>query len=93
MARTLATLATTVGGLTAVVATTGMCLAVGIGNTPSPTSITVFVAAVVVLVVGLVRDFEHQSLAWAEQVEAQAQARRNNLQTPRTPSGPATHMR
>jgi hypothetical protein len=86
MAGALITVTTGTGGLAAVVATAGLCVSVGAGGTPGPSLIAILVAAVVVLAIVFVSNFEHQSRLWADQMEAELQARRQGLQLPRAVS-------
>lgn len=79
MAVTLITVTTGAGGFAAAVTTAGLCLSVGAGGAPEPALIAILVAAVVVLAIGFVSNFEHHSRLWADQMEAELQARRHGL--------------
>jgi len=68
------------GGLAAAVATIGLGLSVGAGHAPDPASMGLLVAGVVVLILGFVSNFEHRSRRWADEMDAQRQARRCELQ-------------
>lgn len=77
MAGRFLTVATGAGGLATAVAAAGLCVTVGAGHAPGPTLMSLLVAGVVALVIGFVSSFEHQSRLWADQMEAQLQARRH----------------
>lgn len=79
MASTLITVATGAGGLASAVAMVGLGLSVGTGHAPEPASIGLLVAGVVVLAIGFMSNFERESRLWASQMEAQLQARRQDL--------------
>lgn len=92
MADTLITVAMGAGGLAAAVATVGLCVSVGVGGAPDPISVGLLVAGMVVFAVGFVSNFEHQSRLWADQMEAQLQARRRALQSFRAIPGQSPRM-
>ncbi|MEX5259993.1 hypothetical protein [Kocuria sp. CPCC 205263] len=93
MAVTLITVTTGTGGLAAAVTTAGLCMSVGSGGVPEPALIAILVAAVVVLAIGFVSNFEHQSRLWADQMEAELQARRHGLQPSRAVPAPSLPVR
>ena len=80
MAGTLITVSTGVGGLAAAVATVGLWLSVKVDHVPDPASMALLVAGVMLLAIGFVAHFEHQSHLGSIQMEAQRQARRRELQ-------------
>lgn len=88
MATTSIIAATGVGGLAAAVATVGLCVTVGAGGTPEPAWIALLVIGVVLLVIGFMANFEHQSRLWADQLEAQRQVRRHGWQLSRAVPAP-----
>ena len=92
MAVTLITVAMGAGGFFVAVATAGLCLSVGAGNTPEPPLIGLMVAGVVALVAGFVSSFERHAREWTSRTEMQLRNRRYALQLSRavsTPSPPA----
>lgn len=93
MAGTLITVTTGTGGLAAAVATAGLCVTVGAGGIPEPALIAILVAAVVVLAIGFVSNFEHQSRLWANQVEAELQARWHGLKMSKAVSASSLQVR
>ena len=93
MAGTLITVTTGAGALAAAVATAGLCVSVGAGGVPEPALIAILVAAVVVLAIGFVSNFEYQSHLWANQVEAELQARRHGLKMSKAVSASSLQVR
>lgn len=93
MAGALMTVTAGAGGLAAAVATIGLGSSVAAGHAPDPASMGLLVAAVVVLILGFVSNFEHQSRRWADEMDAQLQTRRRDLQSLGVIPGPSPQMR
>lgn len=81
MAGAMITVTTGVGGFAAAVAAVGLWLSVSVDHVPAPASMALLVVGIVMLAIGFVAHFEHQSRLWAAQMEAQLQARRRELQS------------
>ncbi|KUG53840.1 hypothetical protein AVL61_14990 [Kocuria rosea subsp. polaris] len=81
MAGALIAVTTGVGGSAAVVAAAGLWLSVKVDQMPDPASMALLVAGVVLLAIGFVANFEHQSRLWTARMEAQLQERRRELQS------------
>lgn len=81
MAGTLITVATGAGGLTATVGATGLGWSIQVGHILDPVAMALLVAGVVLLAIGFVAHFDHQSRLWTTQMECQLQARRRDLQS------------
>ncbi|MGX5360038.1 hypothetical protein [Kocuria sp. KH4] len=93
MAGTLITVTTGAGGLAAAVAIIGLGLSVGAGHAPGPASMGLLVAGIVVLILGFVSNFEHRSRRWVDEMDAQLQARRCDLQLLGVIPGQSPQMR
>ena len=93
MTGALMTVTAGAGGLAAAVATIGLDLSVGAGHAPDPASMGLLVAGVVVLILGFVSNFEHQSRRWADEMDAQLQTRRRDLQSLGVIPGQSPQMR
>ena len=80
MAGALITATTGAGGLMAAVATVGLWVSIRGEQVPEPAAMALLVAGVMLLAIGFVAHFEHQSHLGSIQMEAQRQARRRELQ-------------
>jgi type VI protein secretion system component VasK len=81
MAGTLITVTTGAGALAAAVGAAGLYWSIQVGHVLDPTAMALLVAGVVMLAIGFVAQFEHQSRRWAEEMDAQLQARRRDQQS------------
>ena len=81
MAGTLITVTTGAGALAAAVGAAGLYGSIQTGHVLDPSAMAFLVAGVVLLAVGFVVNFEHQSRLWAHQMDAQLQARRRDQQS------------
>ncbi len=81
MSDALITVTTGAGGLAAAVGAAGLWLSIRAHQVPDPASMALLVVGVVLLVIGFMAHFEHQSRRWAEEMDAQLQARRRDLQS------------
>ena len=81
MAGMLITVTTGAGGLSAAVGAAGLYGSIQTGHVLDPSAMAFLVAGVVLLAVGFVVNFEHQSRLWAHQMDAQLQARRRDQQS------------
>jgi hypothetical protein len=81
MAGMLITMTTGAGGLSAAVASAGLWLSVQVHHVPDPSSIALLVVGVMLLAIGFVANFECQSRRWADEMDAQLQVRRRDLQS------------
>ncbi|KLU08494.1 hypothetical protein [Kocuria sp. SM24M-10] len=81
MAGALITVTAGAGALAAAVGAAGLCGSIQAGHVMDPTAMAFLVAGVVLLAIGFVATFEHQSRLWAHQMDAQLQTRRRDLRS------------
>jgi Na+/melibiose symporter-like transporter len=81
MAGALITVTIGAGGLAAAVGAAGLYWSIQVGHVLDSTAMALLVAGVVMLAIGFVANFEHQSRRWAEEMNAQLQARRHELRS------------
>lgn len=81
MSGALITVTTGAGALAAAVGAADLSWSIQVGHVLDSTAMALLVAGAVLLAIGFVAHFEHQSRRWAEGMDAQLQARRRELQS------------
>ncbi len=93
MSGALMTVTTGAGGLAAAVGTAGLYWSIQVGHVLDPTAMALLVAGVVMLAIAFVATFEHQSRLWANQMEADLQARRHGLEMSKATAASSLQVR